>query len=775
MRSICLSLISFLAACGSCTDGTGANHETPVHDGGMVDGSIDMGADEQDACVADACGRDDCANCGEGSECIDGACVAICGDDSYCPTADGFACCGADTGCFFEACVDLFDTCDDDNPCPFTQFCEPTVGRCIDIDADPNACIYAPPVGDFDPVEAYGWSGSTDSPTFDQVMMMPVVANLTDDNADGAVDENDIPDILFTTFAGSGYTSPGVLRAISGDDGREHFSSMSLPVPFDVHGSAIPAVGDIDQDGLPEIIIEAGTAGGVYALEHDGTIKWNVATVTGNAHGGPSIANINGAGPPEIVTSMNVLSATGERICDFAERSIVPAIADLDMDGTQEIVLGTAIYNLVDATATDGSGCVGYSIGIGGWPAIANLDDDPNPEIVVAEDGALVMLEHDGTEVWRFDLPLDQPRINTLFGIADCTPAGVCTTDDECGAPARCFRGACIPNKACHPGGGPPTIADFDGDRQAEIGIAGRWYYLVFEADGSPVWAHKTQDFSSAQTGSSVFDFEGDGRAEVVYNDEQFLRVYSGVGRSADDDGDGFNDPDILLEVENSSGTLMEYPLIVDVDNDGSAEIVVMANNYSTAGSTTKGLRVFKDADNNWVGTRRIWNQHTYHVTNIEEDASVPVAEVANWTLSWLNNYRQNVQGGNPLNAPNFVPIIDEVDGVNCATAGLVIRFTVQNIGSIGVRAGALDTTVFAGETGTTLMAITTVTNTTPLGPGGSESFEVTWAPPEALIGKGIDVEVITDYADDGSGRHNECIEDDNATSLPNTVCMVPQ
>ena len=32
----------------------------------------------------------------------------------------------------------------------------------------------------------------------------------------------------------------------------------------------------------------------------------------------------------------------------------------------------------------------------------------------------------------------------------------------------------------------------------------------------------------ASRTGSSVFDFEGDGSAEVLYNDECFLRVYNG-------------------------------------------------------------------------------------------------------------------------------------------------------------------------------------------------------------------------------------------------------
>jgi hypothetical protein len=43
------------------------------------------------------------------------------------------------------------------------------------------------------------------------------------------------------------------------------------------------------------------------------------------------------------------------------------------------------------------------------------------------------------------------------------------------------------------------------------------------------LWTRPSQDTSSAVTGSTTFDFEGDGRVEAVYADECFLRVYDGL------------------------------------------------------------------------------------------------------------------------------------------------------------------------------------------------------------------------------------------------------
>jgi len=64
--------------------------------------------------------------------------------------------------------------------------------------------------------------------------------------------------------------------------------------------------------------------------------------------------------------------------------------------------------------------------------------------------------------------------------------------------------------------------------------------------------------------------------------------------------------------IENTPGTTLEYLVVVDIDADGHAEILV-----GSTGSTSSGLRAFEAANDNWVSTRSIWNQHTYHINNI--------------------------------------------------------------------------------------------------------------------------------------------------------------
>ena len=59
------------------------------------------------------------------------------------------------------------------------------------------------------------------------------------------------------------------------------------------------------------------------------------------------------------------------------------------------------------------------------------------------------------------------------------------------------------------------------------------------------------------------------------------------------------------------------------------------------------GLRVYRDARDRWAASRKIWNQHAYHIVNVEEDGTIPRTSQAqkNWLTPGLNNFRMNGQG----------------------------------------------------------------------------------------------------------------------------------
>ena len=97
----------------------------------------------------------------------------------------------------------------------------------------------------------------------------------------------------------------------------------------------------------------------------------------------------------------------------------------------------------------------------------------------------------------------------------------------------------------------------------------------------------------------TAFDFLGAGFAEAMYADEHNLFVYSETGQ-------------VLLSTPRGSWTQAENPVVADVDNDGSAEIVVVSN-----GGGQPPVQVIRDVEDRWIQARRIWNQHAYHVTNV--------------------------------------------------------------------------------------------------------------------------------------------------------------
>jgi len=455
------------------------------------------------------------------------------------------------------------------------------------INSSASMCEFEPDIGSFEPVIKWEWTGSSVLPQHNQVMSAPVVAPLEDTNNDGKINQLDTPSVIFHTFRGGNYKSDGVLRAVSGKDGHELWTVSDSAYRTYPAGSI--AVADIDNDGIVEIVAPK-TGAGLIAFEHTGEFKWKSSVNMSVGWGGAAIADLDADGSPEIVVGNTALNADGSLLWQGngfrGDNGVGPLsiVADINLDGKPEVIAGATAYSNTGQRLWQND-----SVG-DGFVAIGNFNDDEFPEIAIVSAGRVFLLNHSGEIIWG---PIS-------------IPGG---------------------------GGGAPTIADMDGDGKLEIGIAGGSRYVVFKADGKVLWTAVTVDSSSHRTGSSVFDFDGDGQTEVVYADQYYLRVYSGV------------DGTVVFETPNTSGTTYELPVIVDVDNDSHADIVVCNNNYAFRGST--GIRAYQDKHNTWLNTRKIWNQHTYHVTNINDDGTVPAVEQNSWQVH--NTYRLNLQPDSDL------------------------------------------------------------------------------------------------------------------------------
>ncbi len=562
-------------------------------------------------------------------------------------------------------------------------------------------CEYRPPAGQFNPVEKWAWTGSSVLSQYDQVMHMAVAAKITDTNGDGLIDKKDVPAVIFSTFSGGGYNGDGVLRAVRGDNGREIFTVTNSA--YRTLPCAALSVGDIDNDGLIEIVA-ARSSGGIIVFEHDGTYKWHTTYPSALyiRYGGPSIADIDEDGMPEIITGRYVFNSNGTLKWQGGYGSAanaegtLPLVADIDMEGHPEVVAGNTVYR------SDGSLLWRNTSVYDGFNAVANFDDDPYPEIVLVTYGQVYLLEHTGQIKWG---PISIPGSGGVRG-------------------------------------GAPTIADFDGDGNPEIGVAGAYRYVVFETDGSILWQSVIRDYSSSMTGSSVFDFDGDGKAEVVYNDEQYLRIYRG------------SDGAVLFSELNSTWTTAEYPIIADVDNDNRAELFVCANK-SGPFVTHNGIRVFEDANDNWVNTGKIWNQHTYHITNVNDDGTIPRVEQNNWET--YNNYRCNsLLPEDILDTADITVSYITVDRTNYPVSA-TISARIGNGGAVSHVAG-VDITFYDGDPNQGGTLIGTANTAGILDAGEYEDISVTWNNPSS------GTHTIFAIADKDN-EFNECREGNNAAT----------
>jgi hypothetical protein len=428
------------------------------------------------------------------------------------------------------------------------------------------------------------WSSAVDP--FPYVNSHPSVGDLTGDG---------VPDLAVVSYANDGvyYASwcaasgadAGAVRLYSGAEPTEgprlHWEVQELgdiDTGLEVAPVFHTAMGDIDADGAPELVIGAWYGRDrsdyrVVALAADGSVEWASPILTPTpvsrnyVYGQAGIYDQNQDGVPEIYAYGVVLDgATGSLLWGEGSLPGGPSVVvDLEGDGTQELVTTTGIWN-ADHTPRCRFGYESVDI------AVADINGDGTGDVLASHYGT------QGTN--HFNHRCESQYFH--YGIDSML-----------------------------------IVADFNADGRADLGGKAWSSFSVQSEDGATVWS--TAMGANGAGNGSAFDFDADGFLEVVAG-ERGLYVFSGL--------DGAR--------RHAYGTTGEcyfdtFPMVLDVDPDGQAEIIQ---------TEPTGVHILGDRLNDWPDGLGVWNQQAFHRSHIRDDLSIPAYNGGNWPE--FNDFRSS-------------------------------------------------------------------------------------------------------------------------------------
>ena len=578
----------------------------------------------------------------------------------------------------------------------YDSTCDCEIDNCVETEFETNFAV------------KLAWESQIDLVAVDAT---PIIANLNPQ-------VDDIPEIIV------GISPPLVTASTSNrllifrGDGLNNVAPRELNIQgrYDMYPDAKPVVGDVNADGIPELlIISADRRIRVYSnySETSTTVMEQIAVSTqrvadknyvafladfdqdgiSEVYCGNEVFKFDFSGPS--VSLERVLLGTGSIgqmvRRDFQFNACSPIAADLlspadcsgdpDCNGL-EIAAGDMIYS-IDIDPNDGDGMeikIQKDLNVlqsdfnywDGYTAVADMNLDGILDIVVAgrRDNQYGLYIWDKNGIIQF-FPKPVADIDDIFGALPCI-ANV-YDDTQSGA-----------------------AEDFP-----EVILTSRFQLLCWNLNAAqispatPYWWELPTTDGSGMTGVTVFDFNGDNISEIVYRDEDNLRIMYGGNAPFPTGVDVNRNWETFI---SGSGTFDEHPVVADIDNDKQAEIILTSYTYAgvntPAGDYRGRLRVFESdsqAGGPWLSARNIWNQYSYFVTNVNDDLSIPIEQQQHHIefpepgsgLYPLNNFLAQV----PILNDNFIPFLPlpdatvEIVDLVCGLDSFTISLSICNIG----------------------------------------------------------------------------------------------
>lgn len=313
---------------------------------------------------------------------------------------------------------------------------------------------------------------------------------------------------------------------------------------------------DIDNDGIEEILY--GIWNTLYVLKGDGTVLWT-KPVSGTILLPPTVADLDNNGTLEIILNTGgipnagrvyLLDALGNDLpgwpLNFSDHWMInaPAAADVDGDGVLDIVTGERVASAqgfvhsikMDGTPINANWPVEVAATPAFTPSIADVDNDGNADVVIAASSAGMYIFDNQGQVFP-GFPVLDPNVRYSYQS--------------------------------------PILADLDDDNDLEIigsnhGDAPGFYVMEHDGSYKAGWPIATSEWTYSPP--TVLDVDADGTFEIFMSDRntsgtpgtQLPTVY---GLTAE----GSNLPNFPIEKYGGTEGVLS---IADVNNDGVLEII---------------------------------------------------------------------------------------------------------------------------------------------------------------------------------------------------------
>ncbi|MDR1624727.1 MAG: hypothetical protein LBS04_07120 [Tannerellaceae bacterium] len=501
------------------------------------------------------------------------------------------------------------------------------------------------------------------------------------------------------------------VRIFNGQTGQ-HICSLQIASSEFIHDgwhpSPSPAVlVDANRDGIVEFIMAFPQGGGgdkseyrgkvvsfnlrpadsAYVLEHNRTfpVGYGDGIISKASLPTPQVCDLDGDGTPELLVYNKVYDAvSGELLFTIDQNymgrnpmaryendryQVFPYIYDLDGDGIYDITAGGKMYKITkpgDAWKVQEIELNGSDNPGDGFTGVADIDGDGLPDIVTVRS---VSWDDNGdilVTVWNpgFANGVAQPRVIAKKTVKYISRGGYGSNSyvyigDINGVE---YKGKHLPeitvlsgrvvftDEEVHPG-----VSGLKGRRTNGDGVI---FALTFDENETDITEKLKFSFflehndDSVNTGFTMFDFDNDGIMEICYRDRRSLRIIKPTKSYVALDE---NSSDVILfKKAVYSATGFEYPVIADIDNDASAEMLVMGS--PVAGGYHGYVYALGNKGDKFAPARPVWNQFIYDPFKINDDLTTPTGPAKNRLVYKYQHEVRNDEGIVEKTINNYQP-----------------------------------------------------------------------------------------------------------------------